>query len=53
MHDQTDQTERPMRAGHAKKLASRVGSGDLVHAGVSPAASTKRCARCGGNGQTP
>lgn len=40
MHNQTDQSERPMRAGHAEKLASRVGSGGGVRAGVSPAAST-------------
>ena len=40
MHNQTDQMERPMRAGHAVKLASRVGSGGIVRAGVSPATST-------------
>lgn len=40
MHKQTDQVERPMRAGHGEKLASRLGSGGNVRAGVSPAAST-------------
>lgn len=40
MHKQTDQTERPMRAGHGEKLASRLGSGGNVRAGESPAAST-------------
>ena len=42
MHNQTDQMERPMRAGHAEKLASRVGGGGFVRAGESPAASTLR-----------
>ena len=40
MHNQTDQMEQPMRAGHAEKLASRVGSGGKVRAGASPATST-------------
>lgn len=40
MHNQTDQMERPMRAGHAEKLASRVGNGGNARAGESPAAST-------------
>ena len=40
MHNQTDQRKSPMRAGHARNLASRVGSGGKVRAGVSPAAST-------------
>lgn len=40
MHKQTDQTERPMRAGHGDKLASRLGRGGNVRVGESPAAST-------------
>lgn len=48
MHNQTDQMERPMRAGHAAKLASRVGSGGIVRAGESPAAST-HCYERGGS----
>lgn len=42
MHRQTDQVERPMRAGHGEKLALRLGSGGNVRADVSPAASTLR-----------
>lgn len=41
MHKQTGQTERPMRAGHGEKLASRLGSGGYARSGVSPDASTK------------
>ena len=40
MHNQTDQRNPPMRAGHAVNLASRVGSGGNVRSGVSPDAST-------------
>ena len=40
MHNQTDHANRPMRAGHAEKVASRVGSGGDVRAGESPATST-------------
>lgn len=40
MHSQTDQTERPMRAGHDEKLASRTGSGGMARSGESPDAST-------------
>jgi len=43
MHNQTDQMKRPMRAGHAEKLASRVGSGGNVRSGESPDASTQPC----------
>lgn len=40
MHNQTDQMKRPMRAGHAEKLASRVGSGGNSRVGESPTACT-------------
>ena len=39
MHNQTDQRKSPMRAGHAKNLASRVGSGGNARSGESPDAS--------------
>ena len=54
MYNQTDQMERPERAGHAGKLASRVGSGGTVRAGESPAASThfRYCTRCDGRQRT-
>ena len=40
MHSQTDHANRPMRAGHAEKMASRVGSGGNARSGESPDAST-------------
>lgn len=40
MHNQTDQRNRPMRAGHGENLALRVGSGGYVRSGGSPDAST-------------
>ena len=40
MHKQTDHAERPKRAGHGGKMASRLGSGGDARSGVSPDAST-------------
>ena len=52
MHNQTDHANRPMRAGHAEKMASRVGSGGNVRSGESPDTSTF-CACMGPQGADP